>query len=139
MTETPGLEWLTVGATVAHIFGRYRDESVSEAMVTKIGKRDVVITVEGRTEKFNIGHTKKIGDNTWLRRSVASSSDRVVYLAPLGDPRVASYRQQQARNESTKRVRHYADKFQNRRDVDTAKKLRAAVDTYLALLDTDKD
>jgi hypothetical protein len=133
MTDTPGLEWLTVGATVAYISGGHRSERVTEATVDKIGKRDVVVTVDGRTEKFNIGRTMAVGDVRWLRRSGTGSWDRGVDLAPLDDPKVAEYRAAQKLSDAVYQVRHWSDQFSKARDVDTARKLRAAVDAFLKL------
>lgn len=136
MTDTTGLEWLQVGAKVAYIHGGYHHDAVTEATVEKIGKRDVVVTVSGRSEKFNITHTATYrGDEgtTWLRRRGTSTWDRGTELGPLDHPRVAAINARQERDNAVSEVRRWADEFQSRRDVATAKELRAAVDAFLKL------
>ncbi|MEV2222773.1 hypothetical protein AB0E01_23185 [Nocardia vinacea] len=135
MTATKtGLEWLIVGATVAYVTGGYTQENVIQAAVDKIGKRDVVVTVDGRTETFNINKTSlRSGPNTWLRRSGSSQWDRGTQLAPLDDPQVVKIQARQVRADATSKVWRYADEFQSTRDVATARKLRDAIDVYLNL------
>lgn len=133
MTTTPGLEWLTVGATVAYIHG----DNVQVATVDKIGKRDVVVTVNGREQKFNINKPSARGTATWLYRSGARTWDRGNELAPLDDPIVVEMQKQQERDGARGQVRRWADEFQVRRDVDTAKKLRDAIDVFLELHEED--
>jgi hypothetical protein len=137
MSDSSGLEWLTVGASVAYISGGFRNERVSEALVDKIGKRDVVVTVDGRTEKFNTGRTMTVGDVRWLRRSGNSTWDRGVELAPLDDPKVAEYRAAQKLSDAVYQVRKWSDEFSKSRDVDTARELRTAVDAFLKLAEND--
>ncbi len=135
MTDSPNpLGWLQVGAKVAYISGQSRSETVTDGVVEKIGKRDVVVTVDGRIEKFNIGRTSLRSDDvTWLHRSGSSSYSAGVDLAPLDHPLVAKYRARQQLDKGTKLVRRWADEFQSARDVETARKLRDAIDVYLKL------
>ncbi|WP_280412624.1 hypothetical protein [Nocardia asiatica] len=133
MTDTPGLEWLTVGATVAYIHGGYRSEQVIEATVERIGTRDVFVNVAGRSERFNTRRTRTRGDVQWLYRSGNSQWDRGVELAPLDAPEVASYKAAQEFDSAVYQVRKWSDEFSKARDVDSAQKLRAAVDAFLTL------
>ncbi|MGN2638561.1 hypothetical protein ACTD5D_20765 [Nocardia takedensis] len=109
---------MTVGATVAYITGGHRSETVHAATVDRIGRRDVVVTVDGRRQRFNIGNTTQRGEVRWLSRRVDSWSQDT-YLASLDDPRVAAIRA--VRTES-----------------DAARALHAAVDTYLEIVDEAK-
>lgn len=126
------LDWLTTGETVAYIAGG-RYESVSEAMVDKVGKRDVVVTVNGREQKFNIKFTTVRGRSEWLHRRGSSTWDRGTYLAPLDDPAVIEIRAQAQRDSARSDVRRWADEFQKAPGVESARKLQAAVGLYLKL------
>lgn len=138
MTDTPDpLAWLQVGAKVAYISGGIRSETVTEGVVEKIGKRDVIVAIVGRTEKFNIGRTNRHGDLLWLHRSGGSHWDRGVDLAPLDDPQVIAIQERQRRDDAQSDVRRWADEFQRNRGVETARKLRDAVDMYLKLHEAD--
>ena len=133
MTETPGLEWLTVGATVAYISGGTRSESVSRALVDKIGKRDVRVIVGGRDETFNIGKTWDHDGVLWLRRSGNSAWARGTELAPWDHPQVVAYRAAGAIAHAVYLVRKASDEFSKSRGVEDARVLRTVVDAYLKL------
>lgn len=137
MTEKTGLEWLTVGATVAYICGGHRNEDVQEGVVDRIGKRDVVVTVDGREEKFNITRTDRHGDRLWLHRNGNGSWDRGVDLAPADAPKVLAIKAARVRDTAVYEVSIAADVFQRRRDAKTARLLRDAVDAYLKLAESD--
>ncbi|WP_029923918.1 hypothetical protein [Nocardia otitidiscaviarum] len=139
MTEPTGLEWLAEGATAAYIYGGVHNQRVSDAVVQKIGKRDVVVVVNGRTEKFNINRTWRRGEWTQLRRSGNSTWDAGVELAAADDPAVAELRTRQTRDDAASDVVAAADRFRSSRDVENAKKLRAAIDAFLDLHDRDDD
>lgn len=133
MSDTTGLEWLTVGATVAYIAGANRSETVSRAIVDKIGKRDVRVIVNGRDETFNITKTWEHDGVLWLRRSGNSAWDRGTELAPWDHPQVVKYRAAQAIDHAVYQVRKWSDEFSKSRDVETAQELRTAVDAFLKL------
>jgi hypothetical protein len=134
MTESTGLEWLTEGAQVAHVSGESGRESVYPATVTRIGKRDVTVTVNDRVEKFNVSRTWTHGEAVWLhRRPSAGSWARGVELAPWDDPQVVEYRRTQTVRRAVFAVRDAGDKFAARSGVDTARELRSAVNAFLKL------
>ncbi|WP_068059227.1 hypothetical protein [Nocardia xishanensis] len=139
MTITPGLEWLTMGAKVAYItsFG-YSGKLVAEATVDKVGKRDVLVIVHGRDEKFNINRTTQLHGATWLRRDSGAWS-RSDYLAPHDDPTVEKYREEARRQAVEGAARDAADRFQSSPSPDAARALQAAVSRYLELNDTEQD
>lgn len=132
-TAPTGLEWLTVGATAAFIYGGYRNEHVQEGVVDRIGKRDVVVIVAGREEKFNITRTDRHGDTLWLHRYGNSTWDRGMDLAPADHPEVLAIRAARARDAAAYEVSLAADVFQRRKDAATARLLRDAVDAFLKL------
>ncbi|MBF6215642.1 hypothetical protein IU436_27500 [Nocardia farcinica] len=131
--QPAGLEWLAVGATVAFIYGGHHDERVREGVVDRIGKRDVVVTVEGRAEKFNITRTSRRGDVLWLRRYGNGTWDRGVDLAPADHPEVLAIKAARARDAAAYEVSIAADVFQRRKDPATARLLRDAVDASMKL------
>ncbi|MGX1809711.1 hypothetical protein ACWIGI_28655 [Nocardia sp. NPDC055321] len=133
MTEIRTLGWLTVGAKVAYVSARVGGEGATEATVEKIGKRDVFVKVNGRSEKFNINHTRARGSNTWLYRSGSSTWDRGVELAPLDDPAVQKMQAREALSDAVHLVRTRTVVFVRQRDVASAVELREAVDTFIAL------
>ncbi|WP_280470666.1 hypothetical protein [Nocardia farcinica] len=133
--QPAGLEWLAVGATVAFIYGGHHDERVREGVVDRIGKRDVVVTIEGREEKFNITHASRCGDTLWLHRRGRSSWDRGVYLAPADHPEVLAIQAARVRDDAAYEVSLAAEVFQRRRDAATAQILRDAVDAFLKLVE----
>ncbi|NKY60427.1 hypothetical protein [Nocardia flavorosea] len=138
MTTPPGLEWLTVGATVAYVHNR-RDSMIYEAVVQKVGKRDVVVTVNDREEKFNINKTTEIDGTRWLDRWISGTWGYSTSLGPLDSDHARKLREGKTRTEAITRAHSLADDFTRRRDVDTAKKLRDALDVFLELHDTEKD
>lgn len=136
-----GLSWLTVGAIVAYISGRHGEQTVSEALVEKVGKRDVIATVNGHSQKFNINHTRshviaggdRVDPVKWLHRASESRWNPGVDLAPWEHPAVVALRDVERRIDSRVDVCHWADEFRRFPDVETARKLRDAVDLYLKL------
>lgn len=137
MTENPeqptGLEWLTVGATVAYVSKGRLSQSVREAVVDRIGKRDVVVLVDGGEERFNINRTRVHGDTVWLHEYGDGLSGRSWDLAPLDHPEVLVIKAAQKRHAVATSVEYAADVFQRRRDIESAKALRDAVDAFLTL------
>ncbi|MBF6358119.1 hypothetical protein IU449_26850 [Nocardia higoensis] len=137
MTEKTGLEWLTVGATVAYICNSRLSSRVREAVVDRIGKRDVVVLVDGDEGRFNITRTRARGETAWLHEYGDGLSGRSWDLAPLDHPEVLVIKAAQKRRAVTTSVGHAADKFKNRGDVESAKALRDAVDAFLKLAEPD--
>ncbi len=133
MAESAGLEWLTVGATVALVRSHHATpDSIAEALVQKVGKRDVVVDAAGRIEKFNLGRTWSYDDAVWLTRREGSwggSTD----LGPLDSPRAKKVRSAQTLANAVFEVRAAADKFAARSEPESARELRSAVDAYLEL------
>lgn len=132
MTHPTDLAWLTVDATVAYVANRRLQSSrVFPAHVDKIGKRDVNVTVNGRTEKFNINHVNEDG---WLYRR--ADWEPSTYLAPLNDPAVAAIGAQQVVERAAERVVKAAAAFSETRDAATAHQLRDTIDEFLTRTDT---
>ncbi|WP_109527198.1 MULTISPECIES: hypothetical protein [Nocardia] len=132
MTDTPGLEWLTMGAEVAHAFRHHGTGRIKTAVVDKIGKRDVVVTVGGRVEKFNIGRTCERDGVRWLERSEGTWNGWTE-LGPLDSPWAAEMFQAQRVENAAYLVQKASDGFASKRDVESARALRSAVDVFLKL------
>lgn len=132
MTESTGLEWLTVGAEVAHTFRHHSGGRINTAVVDKIGKRDVVVTVGGRVETFNIGRTRECDGVLWLERSEGTWNGRTE-LGPLDSPRAAEMLRAQRVENAAYLVEKASDEFASKRDVESAKALRSAVNAFLKL------
>lgn len=133
------LDWLTVDATVAFISGGGADPlRVYPAHVDVIGKRDVLVTVDGRTERFNITRIDRHHDNAWLyRRDGVWTPNK--YLAPHDDPDVVKISEKYARHVALDRAVKCAGTFRGTSDVANARMLRDAVDEFLKIADPEHD
>jgi hypothetical protein len=134
MTVGTGLDWLKVGETVAYIRrARHSNERVSPATVDKIGKRDVQVTINGVTQKFNINHTE---NGHLYRRDIAYGV--VEYLMPSDHPRAVKARAQQQCDFAARAIDDHAHQFARTPDVEHARTLRDAIDVFLKLHEKDK-
>lgn len=130
------LEWLTAGAEVAYVED---DGRIQPATVDRVGKRDAVINVGGRTERFNITKTTTQEGIAWLRRREPGPWSASTYLGPWDCPRSDRIRETQARIDSLDKARVWADTFIRHRDVESARELQAAVARFIDLHDTEQE